>query len=131
MAFTHDPGRQYVLAAIASFTYADFESGTYLGLVEMPADAVVVGGHIAVDTVFDSGTSDTFTVGDNTDDDEYASSVDGQAAGATALVPTGFQFSATGSVGVKWTGAGSAPTQGAGHLVVLYVREGRSNEVQG
>lgn len=131
MAFTQDSGRQYPLAAVASFTYDDFTSGTYLPMVEVPSDAIVIGGFLVIDTVFDSGTTDTFTVGDSVDDDEYGSAIDGQAAALTAITPTGYKFTANGTVGLKLTSVGTAATQGAGRLVVQYVRDGRSNENQG
>ena len=131
MAFSKTSDRQYVLSARADFTYADFTSGTELPVIELPPDAVVVGGQFVVTTVWDSATSDTFTVGDETDDDEYGAAIDGQAAALTALVPTGFEYTATEDVVVKWTGVGTAPTQGAGYLIVNYVRDGRSNENQG
>lgn len=131
MAITQNSDRQYPLSAYVEFSYADFVSGVYAAAVDMPADAIVVGGDFVITTAFNSATSDTFTVGDDTDDDEYGAAINGQTAARTALVPTGFQFAQNGTVGLKWTGAGAAPSAGAGFLHVQYVREGRSNENQG
>lgn len=131
MAFVKDSGRQTVLSAIARFTYEDFTSGTALPVIELPPDAVVVGGMFVLETLWNSATSDTFTVGDEVDDDEYASGINGKTTAYTALTPTGYQYTATKNIVVKWTGVSTAPTQGAGYLIVNYVREGRSNENQG
>lgn len=128
---TKNSDRQYALAAEVEFTYADFESGVFQPAIEVPPGAVVTGGLLVIDTAFNSGTSDTMTVGDNVDDDEYGAAINAQTAAATALVPTGYEFLATGNVGIKLTSVGTAATAGAGRLLVTYQRSGRSNENQG
>ena len=131
MANLPNAERQYALTAVVPFTFADLTTGVLAPAVELPSDAVVLSGSISISTAFNSGTTDTLTVGDEDDDDRYVAGVNGQAAAMTALVPTGFQYTTTKSVGIKWTGVGTVPTQGEGLLIVQYVREGRSNEVQG
>ncbi len=64
MTITKKPGRQEVIAATADFTFADVTSGTYAGAVDVPAGAIVVGGHLAITTIFNSGTDDKFSIGD-------------------------------------------------------------------
>ncbi len=138
MAITKDFHRQYPLRAYVPFTYADFgESGVAEEAVDLPAGAIVTGGEIVITTAFNSagGTTpaDTLTVGDGSDDARYAAGVDGQTAARTALGPTGYKYPAGDTVDIKWTpnaDTTTAPTQGAGYLVVEYVKPGRSNEVQ-
>jgi hypothetical protein len=131
MAITNSSDRQYPLVAVIGFDYTDFTSGEALAVAQIPADAVVVGGMLVFSTLFNSATSDTFTVGDGVDDDEYAAGVNAKTTAYTALVPTGYQYTANTDLVLKWTGVGTAPTQGAGFLIVQYVREGRANENHG
>lgn len=131
MAFLKESDRQYPLTAVVEISYSDLLSGVALPVAEVPNDAVVTGGQFVVTEVFDSGTTDTFTVGDTVDDDEYGSAIDGQAAATTVLTPTGYQYASNTDLVVKWTGVGDAPTQGKALLIVEYVRQGRQNENQG
>ena len=130
---TKDSDRQYPLFAVVDIAYSDFgASGVAEKAVELPSDAIVVaGGGLAIDTAFDSGTSDTLTVGDEDTDNLYASGINGQTVGFNALTPTGKELAGTKNVVVKWTGVGAAPSQGAGRLIVPYIRRGRGNENQG
>ena len=123
--------RQYPLSALAPFTFADLTSGVAVPIVELPPGAVVTGGMVVIEAAFDSATSDTLVVGDAGDPDRYVAGVDGQATGATALVPTGYLTPSTTDITLTWTCVGAAPTQGAGYLVVTYIREDRSQENQG
>lgn len=137
MTITKKPGRQEVIAATADFTFADVTSGTYAGAVDVPAGAIVVGGHLAVTTIFNSATDDKFSIGDQvgaaaaTANTYAAQSADITAAGAVAIVPTGKKYAEPSTVGVVWTGTGAAPTAGAGRLTVLYIVDGRSAFTQG
>lgn len=131
MAFLKESDRQYPLTAVVEISYSDLVSGVALPVAEVPNDAVVTGGQFVVTEVFDSATSDTVTVGDADDDDEYKGGINAQSAGTTALVPTGHQYASNTDLVVKWTGVGTAPTQGKALLIVEYVRQGRQNENQG
>jgi hypothetical protein len=131
MPMTNDSGRQYPLTAIARFKFSDLVSGTYEPAIELPPDAIVTGGALVLETLFNSVTSDTITVGDVATGNRYKAGIDGKATAFTALVPTGYKYPSTKTVGITWTGVGTAPTQGAGYLLVEYIREGRSQENQG
>ena len=131
MAFLKNADRQYPLAAVVEISYSDLVSGVPLPVAEVPNDAVVTGGQFIVTQVFNSATSDTVTVGDADDDDEYKGGINAKSAGTTALVPTGHQYASNTDLVVKWTGVGTAPTQGKALLIVEYVRQWRSNENQG
>lgn len=131
MTIEFDSGRQYPLTAMVRFTFSDLVSGTYAPMIELPPDAIVVSGFLQLDTLFDSTTSDTVTVGDVASANRYKAAINAKTTAFTALVPTGYQYTSTKTVGITWTGVGTAPTQGAGYLLVEYIREGRSQENQG
>lgn len=123
-------GRQYPLVAQQSFALSELTSGSGIGAVKLPAGARVIGGGLLVTEVFNSTTSDTIKVGDGGDDDRYtASAVNVQALGYTALTITGYKYTATDYVDLKWTSGGGTPSTGAGILFVNYVIDGRANEV--
>lgn len=131
MSISKVPGRQYPLRAKVPFTFADFVSGTIQAAIDLPGGAIVTGGALVITTVFNSGTSDTLTVGDvGGTEDLFASAVDGQAAALTALTLNGGQYTVPTEIGVKWTGVSTAPTTGAGYLEVEYIIDERANEAQ-
>jgi len=131
MSITKDVGRQYPLIARVAFTFEDFVSGTIQAAVDIPGGAVVTGGAIVITTAFDSATSDTMTVGDVGDvETRYETSVDGSSAARSVLALDGVAYAAPAEIGIKWTGVGAAPAQGAGYLDVEYAIDGRAQEVQ-
>lgn len=137
MAINKISGRQEVIAATADFAFGDVIDDTYMPAVDVPAGAIVVGGHLAITTLFNSATDDKFSIGDKvgsaaaTKDTYAALSADVTAVGAIAIVPTGKKYSAPSTVGLVWNGTGTAPTAGAGRLTVLYIVDGRSTFSQG
>lgn len=130
-------GRQEVIAATADFTYADVTDNTYMPAVDVPAGAIVVGGHLAITTLFNSATTDQFSIGDKVgsaaaSNTTYAAlSADVTAVGAIPIVPTGKKYTVDSTVGVVWDGTGTAPTAGVGRLTVLYIVDGRAAFSQG
>lgn len=131
MAITKNSARQCALVATCDFTYADLTSGTYAACVDLPIGAIVTDGYVAVTTLFNSATTDTFSVGSQVEgaaasNTAYsATSADITATGrAAAIVPTGAPTTAASTVGVVWTGTGAAPTAGVGRLVVEYIVNG-------
>ena len=133
MAITKKSARQGVLVATADFTYADVTSGTYAAAVDLPLNAVVTGGYLAITTLFNSATTDQFSIGDKvgsaaaTATTYAAQSADVTATGrAAAITPTGTKYTDVATVGVVWTGAGAAPSAGVGRLVVEYIIDGRA-----
>jgi hypothetical protein len=138
MPVTKKAGRQDVIVGTCDFTYADLTSGAYAAMVDVPAGAIVVGGHVAVTTLFNSATTDKFSIGSKVgagaaNDTAYsAQSADITATGLAASVTvSGYKFTEAGSVGVRWDGAGAAPSAGVGRLVVEYVVDGRTAFSQG
>ena len=130
-------GRQEVIAATADFTFADVASGVYAPAVDLPGGAIVVDGHLAITTIFNSATDDKFSIGDKVGVAAAAAatyaaqSADITAAGAVPVVATGKKYAEPSTVGVVWTGTGAAPTAGAGRLTVLYIVDGRAAFTQG
>lgn len=137
MPITKKAGRQEVIAATADFSFADVASGVYAAAVDLPPGAMVVGGGLAISTIFNSATTDTFSIGDKegtaaaTATTYAATSADVTAATNIPVVPTGKKYASAGSVGVVWTGTGAAPTAGVGRLTVQYIVDGRSAFSQG
>jgi len=132
MTITIKDSRQEVVCAFADFALADLAaSGSFNNAIQVPADAIVLGGYIAFSEVFNSTTSDVFTVGDTVDDDEYGAAISGQAAALTALVPTGYKYAAQTYLGIKWTSGGGTPTTGIGRLVVYYMVTTKCDFTQG
>ena len=127
MAISLKSGRQEVIAAHVPFSLEDFDAaGSTEVAVEIPQNAIVVGGYVNITTAFDSGTSDALTVGDGDDADRYAAGVDAQATGATDLTVTGYKYDTADSVDITFTPNGTAATQGEGELVVQYIVVGRA-----
>ncbi len=132
MTITKDSGRQEVVCADVGFSFDEFgASGVAEAALDLPQNAVVVGGFLVIDTAFDSLTSDTLTVGDGDSDDLYVAGIDGTAAALSAIVPTGKKYTVPDTIDIKWTGVGTAPTQGAGRLIVEYIVDARAMFSQG
>lgn len=128
MAIEKQGGRQWPLTAKVSFDYADINGAT-VEVADLPGGAVVTGGYVVVVNAWDSATSATIDVGDKTTSTKYVTGVNGKAAGGTALVPAGAPFAVKDALTVTVTNVGT-PTVGDGYVVLQYIIDGRSNEVQ-
>ena len=106
--------------------------------ISMPAGAIVVGGWAKIVAAFDSSV--TLDIGDGDDDDRY---IKNDASGTfpaidaleeqtinnvVMLCPTGYKYTAPDTIDVKLGGA--ANTTGILEIVVLYIIDGRANEVE-
>lgn len=134
MAVTKKPARQNTEVATCDFTYADLTSTVYAACVDLPLGAIVTRGDLFITALFNSATTDKFSIGDQvgaaaaTATTYSALSADITATGrAVALVPTGIPTTAATTVGVVWTGDGAAPTAGTGRLVVEYIINGAAD----
>lgn len=127
--------RQELITACVEVTYADLTSATAYNAVQLPENAVLVGGQYRVSTAFDSGTSDAVVVAFNSL--TLLTDADAQAAVLTAFTmpttsnPNNVEVSTPAYVTLTWTGAGTAPTAGAITLHVQYLEKGRSAFSQG
>ena len=122
-------GRQTVLIAEQPFDYTELDTAAAVVAVDLPPGAIVTGGHINVNTAFDS-TTNTVSIGDTGSATRYGATVDLKTLGATALTGVPFYNSTGLAVQLTYAETGAATTAGAGTLVVEYVIEGRANEAQ-
>lgn len=125
-----DFNRQSVIVAMVAISFADLASGVDLAAIELPPNAIVLGGDVTVTEAFNSATTDVIDVGDSVSQNRYLNDGNIHAAGRVALVPTGYVHPG-GDLTVRWVGAGAAPTAGTARLTVQYVVQGRSNSTQG
>lgn len=133
MPITKNPARQCAQVATADFIFSDLVSGAYAPAIDLPLGAIVTKGELYITTLFDSATTDVFSIGDKvgaaaaTNTRYSATSADITAVGrAVVAVPTGIKTTDQTSVGVVWTGTGAAPTAGAGKLVIEYLIDGKA-----
>ena len=131
--------RSYVLCAAAGFDFADFvTSGTSIPFCTLPIDARVLGGYVAITTVFDAATSDTIIVGDAADDNEYMSGLDAQVAATTefslsnlfdaAGANTPAIVAASDNIAITNTWVGAKAAAGIGDLAIFYVDVTKADE---
>jgi hypothetical protein len=137
MAITFDNARQERISGHKSFTFSDLVSGTYAGLIKLPVNAILTDARLVITTIFNSATTDQFSIGDQPNGSAArATNYSTLSADVTAVptqilgVMTGAVNTVAGTVGVVWTGAGAAPSTGAGTLYVEYIIDGRADEVQ-
>lgn len=133
MPITKNSGRQEVISAFVDFTFADIPTtATAYAAMDIPQNAIVIGGELTVNTAWDTATSATLSVGDVTLATRYATTVNLKAAARTALTLTGFTHSNTQKV-LNGTTAfvGAAATAGAARLRVDYIVKGRVGFSQG
>lgn len=73
MAITKDFNRQCVMSALLTINFGDLAglSGTDVGAVSLPPNAIVTGGAVVVKTAFNSATSDVIDVGDSVSQNRY------------------------------------------------------------
>lgn len=131
MAITKDSGRQEVIAAKVTFTFGTGNDvpvqGTYEA-IQVPEGAVVVGGYLYVsDATTATAVAD---IGDGGSANRYKNDVALDATGLTALVPTGYQYTAQDTIDVVVATADSAAA-GSATLYVEYVVDGRTAFAQG
>ena len=124
-------GRQYPLYATVAFDYEDVPDATAVKVIDLPGDAVVVGGAVQVITAWDS-TTNVVDVGDGDDPNRYtATPVDLKTPGRTALDITGFKYAVPDTIDLVQAETGTAPTQGEARLELQYILAGgRAHEAQ-
>ena len=123
-----NPGRQYPLVAEVTITATHMnESAVAVPALALPVGAVVTGGSVIVDTAFDAATA-VLDVGDAVLANRYKNDVNVAAAGATALVPTGYV--SEGKPILVTPVFADAVTVGSLRLQVHYIIGGRANEAQ-
>lgn len=130
MAITKNVDRQWPLVAIVDIAFGDTPTtATFYEAADLPGKARVIGGALIVKTVWDSSTN-LFAVGDSGSADRYLTSQDIKVLGTTVFDFNSDDGVAPLDVGVTYTETGGATTTGAAQLVILYVIDERSNEIQ-
>lgn len=131
MAITKKSARQSPIVArvvVTLGTGADIGvQGTYAA-IDVPANAIVIGGHI---NVSDASTATVdIHVGDGVNDNRYADNIDGGATGLTALTITGYKYTTADTIDIMVDTADPAAA-GQFELVVMYIVDGRAEFAQG
>lgn len=98
-------------------------------VLELPPNAIVVGGDVVTETAVTGSTAFNVKVGDSGSDVRYLGTTDKVAAGRTALVPTGFVNASGLPVRVTATPTVAVATAGKVRLRVDYVVQNRAVEV--
>ena len=119
------------MVSTAGGTAVDFGltnvTATSFDVIELPPNAVVIGGHLAVETAFDTA-SYAVVIGDSSSANRYHASADRKAAAVTALTVTGFRNTSGLPIRIGITNA-DVCTTGKFTLRVEYVIADRANEV--
>lgn len=124
-------GRQELVAAYVNIGFADPTYGTAEAAIDLPGNAVIVGGDVTVTTAWNSATTATLKLGDTLDDKRYTgTAVDLKTAGRTALTLTGYKHTAE-ALKTLIAQTGAAATAGAASISVQYYVTGRSEFTQG
>lgn len=136
-------GAQYPLVAEFTFNFDDTMNNTAgaskdfgkttvaetnsFDVINLPYGAVITGGDVVTETVFDTAGLDV-TVGDSTTGNRYLTSTDVKGVGRVALVPTGYvSDGAAVRISVQ---CDDACTTGKATVRVFYTIRSRINEVQ-
>lgn len=124
-------GRQEALSAILDINFADPSYGVSENAIEVPANAIVIGGDVVVITPFNSATTATLTLGDATVATRYANAVDLKTAGRTALTLTGYKHASIEQLKSLIEQTGAAATAGQARITLNYLVDGRVCTTQG
>ena len=133
MPIKKNSSRQELIAAHLTIGFADITTyGTAEPAIDLPGNAVVVGGDVVVTTAWNSATTATLKLGDAADDDRYtAAAVDLKTVGRTALTLTGFKHTVSEALKALVAQTGAAATAGSARITIQYFVEGRSTFTQG
>lgn len=114
---------------IAGVTKAFSAAAPVFEPIALPMNAVVVGGDMTVETVSNDSSTATIAIGDSASASRYLAATNLKAAARTALTLTGFR-GAGENIRVTLANAGADATAGKVSIRVMYIIQGRSNEVQ-
>lgn len=132
MALQRKSDRQSPLEAIIDISFADpVAYGTGENAIQLPQNAIVIGGDLTVLTAWNSATSAALSLGDANSATRYLNAVDLKTAARTALTVTGYKHTISEWLRALLVQAGAGATAGAARLRVSYVVQGRSLANQG
>lgn len=121
MAITKNVGRQEVIAARVDLPFADIATAGEYEAMNLPANAVIVGGYFYDDTT--GLTNVAISVEDQAGTELIADMAGTFANGRVDITPTGVALSVPGFVKLDTTGTVSA---GDAYLYIEYVVKGRA-----
>lgn len=130
MAITKDYNRRGVASASVSFGFADLTAAGSDAALQLPGGAVVTGGFLVVDEIFNS-TTNTLSIGDALLATRHGTTINLKTLGVTPLTVTGYQTLTEADLKVAYALTGGASTTGKCRLVVEYVETTRSDWTQG
>lgn len=122
--FEYDDTMLDTSGALKDFGKTNTATSTF-EVINLPPDAVVVGGDLITETAFDAATYNV-SVGDADSATRYLGSTDKKGVGRTPLVPTGHR--SNGNLRITVTAA-DACTTGKATLRVLFITPNRVTEV--
>lgn len=133
MAIKKNSGRQELIVAHLTIGFADIAAyGTAESAIDLPGNAILVGGDVVVTTAWNSATTATLTLGDAADADRYtAAPIDLKTAGRTELTVTGFKHPVAEALKALVAQTGAAATAGSARITIQYFVEGRAAFSQG
>jgi hypothetical protein len=131
MALQRKSDRQAPIEAIIDIGFADpVAYGTAENAINLPANAIVIGGDLTVTTAWNSATSASLTLGDAGSANRYGNTIDLKTLARTALTVTGYKHTVQEWLKANLAQVGAA-TAGAARLRVTYVVQGRGQANQG
>jgi len=122
--------RQQTKSALVTFDIADLPASTFVPLVDLPANALVVSGEVIVEVASDTVTTDVLDVGTSGAPNANLNDANFKAVGRTAFSSNGARGPRT-TLGITRTPVGGAGTVGSGMLRVEYVLLGAGTETEG
>lgn len=132
-AFVKSPGRQYPLTAVVELLFSDLLTGVAKEVIDLPINAVVIGGGAFVQTADNGGTSCVVDVGDADAGDLYVTDLDAKTVNESEqfdVTEIGKLYASGGGITVTRTEGGTASTAGKVRVWATYVILDRANEVQ-
>ena len=125
--FTFQIGDTMTNTSGAADAFATVASHVF-DVINLPVNAIVVGGDVTTETAFTGSTAYNISVGDSGSATRYLGATDKTTAARTALVPTGYV--GTGE-NIRLTVAPTVATATAGKATVRveYIIRNRANEV--
>ena len=116
-----------VAGPVVDFGVTTVASTNTFEIIKLPPGAIIIGGSINRTVAFDTATY-TVLLGDSVTNNRFLASADVKATGSTPLLVSGFRNPTGLDVRMTLTNA-DVCTTGAATVSILYVIEGRANEI--
>lgn len=100
-------------------------------IIDLPTNAIVVGGEVVTETAFTGSTAYNVIVGDSGSTNRYLTTTDKTTAARTALVPTGYVYETALPIRLTVTPTVATATAGKMTVRVQYIVRNKAEEVTG